>query len=269
MQKGSYQFETLASKEMEITHLLERAQLRLDGFIDLLIRHQFPTQGKILEVGCAHGLRTHLMATHFTQTQVIGIDRSQELLQIAHEKYQEVTNLSFQLADLYQLPFSDHTFDFIYIRLVFMHLSNPLSALNEFKRVLKPGGRILIEDADRDCMFFEPQPASFKDFWLKVQEGQRRLGGDPNVGRKLATYLKTTCFQQIQIEVQPIVGANDEIAFLLRTLLSSLKNYLKPNEQLEGEKALNDLEQLSLNNCASFYHFWFVVSGAKSLIEAS
>src|SRR5579862_3015330 len=237
MQKGSYQFEDLVSRNLEATSLRERAQLRLEGFTDLLVRHHFPEQGNILEIGCAHGIRTHLIAKHFPKTNVIGIDRSSELLQNAMEHYHDVNNLSFEQADLYELPFADNSIDFIYARLVFMHLTDPMLALKSLKRVLKPGGRLLIEDADRDCMFFEPQPLSFKMFWQKVQEGQRRLGGDPNIGRKIASYLKIALYQNIYTEIQPIIGANDEISFLVRTLMPSLNLYLDAKEQAEGRKA--------------------------------
>lgn len=263
MQQGSYQFELLESREKEANSLLERAQLRLDGFINLLIRHKIPTHGNILEIGCAHGIRTKLIADHFINTQVIGIDRSAELLQVACENYNNISNLSFQLADLYELPFADNSIDFIYARLVFMHLTDPMKALTSLKRVLRPGGRILIEDADRDCMFFEPKPMSFDDFWQKVQAGQRRLGGDPNIGRKIASYLKEALFDQIQIEAQPIIGGGDDIAFLVRTLLPSLNLYLEPQDREEGENAIRDLQKLSRDIRASFYHFWFAVSGEK------
>ncbi len=263
MQKGSYQFEQLESRNQEVTCLAERAQLRLDGFKDLITRHGFPTQGNILEIGCAQGIRTHLMAQHAPKTTVIGIDRSPELLKIACEEYNHTHNLSFQEADLYELPFSNDHFDFIYARLVFMHLTDPIAALLSLKRVLRPGGTLLIEDADRDCMFFEPEPSSFKSFWQKVQEGQRRLGGDPNVGRKLAPYLKETGFHNLQIEAQPIIGNGKEIKFLARTLLPSLNIYLEPRDREEGERAIDDLMKLNQDPRASFYHFWFVVSGEK------
>jgi SAM-dependent methyltransferase len=263
MQKGSYQFEQLESRNQEVICLAERAQLRLDGFIDLITRHDFPTQGNILEIGCAQGIRTNLMAQHAPKTKVLGIDRSSELLKIANEKYSHIQNLSFQEADLYDLPFSKEHFDYIYARLVFMHLNDPISALLNLKRVLRPGGTLLIEDADRDCMFFEPEPSSFKSFWQKVQDGQRRLGGDPNIGRKLAPHLKETGFHNVQIEAQPIIGNGEEIKFLARTLLRSLNLYLEPSDREEGERAIDDLIKLTQDPRASFYHFWFVVSGKK------
>ena len=263
-QKGSYQFEKLESREREAIFLAERSHLRIEGFDDLLIRHGLATQGRVLEVGCAQGIRSRLIAAQSRQLQVIGIDRSDELLNLAHLQSRGIENLSFQKADLYELGFADASFDFIYARLVFMHLSEPLRALKSLKRVLKPGGRILIEDADRDCMFFEPEPPSFSDFWSKVQAGQRALGGDPNIGRKLASYFKESGFEQIKIETQPILGEGKEIEFLVRTLMPSLNKYLDPADRAKGAEAIEDLYQLAQDPRAHFYHFWFVVSACQS-----
>jgi len=266
--EGSYQFENLESRQAEATLLAERARMRLDGFIPLLQRHGFPEHGRALEVGCGHGLRTRLMAEHFPHVEVIGIDRSPELLSTSSSSSSNSSssgfgNLCFQHADLYELSFASGSFDFVYARLVFMHLTDPTRALASLLRVLKPGGRILIEDADRDCMFFEPAPKSFAEFWRKVQEGQRRLGGDPNVGRKLAVYLKDSGFEAVQTEAQPIIGSGEEIAFLVRTLLPSLNTYLDPHDRAAGSAAIRDLAQLALDPRAVLYHFWFAVGGRK------
>ncbi len=258
--QGSYQFEKLESRFVEAKMLAQRAGMRMEGFPDLLRRHAFPVGGRILEIGTAQGIRARAMLEHFPLSHVIGIDRSTELMSL------EATGnprLEFQHADVYELPFSDNSFDFVYARLVFMHLTDPHKALASIQRVLKPGGRVLIEDADRDCMFFEPAPASLKKFWQNVQQGQRRLGGDPNVGRKLATLLGEAGFDSVQTEVQTILGKGPEIEFLVKTLMPSLNIYLEPNDRMDGEKAIQDLYMLSQNELAYFYHFWFAVSGAK------
>jgi SAM-dependent methyltransferase len=261
--KGSYQFENLESRHLEASFLAERAQLRLEGFVDLIARHGFPATGKVLEVGCAQGVRTRLMAAAFPKSQVTGIDRSPELLKVAKEKNEDIKNLSFQEADIFQLPFEEESFDFIYARLVFMHLMEPIRAIQCLQKMLRPGGRLMIEDADRDCMFVEPEPASFPGFWQKVQAGQRRLGGDPNIGRKLTPSLKQQGFVQIQTELQPITGDGKDIDFLARTLMPSLNIYLEPQDRPEGEMAIQEFRALAQNQAATFYHLWFVVSGEK------
>jgi SAM-dependent methyltransferase len=263
--KGSYQFEALESRQKEAAFLAERAQLRLDEFPALLKRHGYPSSDRTLEVGCGHGIRTRIMAQLFPNTHVTGLDRSTELLDLARRDPESgLANLTFNSGDLYELPYADDTFDFVYARLVFMHLQNPHQALKELRRVLRPGGRILIEDADRDCMFFEPAPLSLLDFWRNVQEAQRKLGGDPNVGRRLAPYLKENDFVNLNIETQPIIGSGNEIRFLVQTLLPSLNLYQQSAlERSQGEAAIQDLARLAEDPRATFYHFWFVVSGQK------
>jgi SAM-dependent methyltransferase len=264
MTQGSYQFENLESRHIEAGFLAERAQLRLEGFAELLERHHFPERGSVLEAGTGHGIRARLMADYYPHARITGLDRSAELLSLARERNQDVTNLSFQQGDLYELGGMENTFDFIYARLVFMHLTDPHGALQSLQRALRPGGRLLIEDADRDCMFFEPAPASFPEFWEKVLAGQKRLGGDPNVGRKLAPYLKEAGFVDVQTEAQPILGCGRDIEFIARTLMPSLNIYLEPQDRPAGEKAIRDLHALALDPRATFYHFWFVASGRKA-----
>ncbi len=260
--KGSYQFEKLESRHAEATLLAERALMRMEGFLPLLERHGLPSSGSVLDLGCGHGIRAEKIAAQFPSLRVVGLDRSAELLEQA--RVHERENLRFELGDLYSLPFADESFDFVYARLVFMHLSDPRQALREIFRCLKPGGRVLIEDADRDCMFFEPSPPLFPAFWEKVQQGQRRLGGDPNVGRRLAPYLKEFGFADVRVESQPILGGGGDIAFLVRTLMPSLNVYLEPEDRAGGEAAIAQLGELAQDPRATFYHFWFVVSGRKS-----
>lgn len=265
---GSYALEQLERAEDEAARLAIRAQLRLTDFPDLLRRHGFPDEGRVLEVGCGQGLRTRVMAGLSGRLDVIGIDRSREFIDAARWASEGgPPNLSYLQADLHHPPFGENTFDFIYARLVFMHVPDPVQALRRLLISLKPGGRMLIEDAARDCMFFEPAPDTFAEYWRAVQDGQRRRGGDPNVGRRLAPYLKAAGFQEVDIEVQPIVGDGEEIGFMVRELLPTLNEYLEPALQTKGEAALRDLAQLAQDPHAAFFHFWFAVSGEKSPSE--
>src|SRR5262245_29844741 len=118
----SYDFESLEDRDLEGARLERRAELRLDRFADVLRRHGFPNEGRVIEVGCGQGLRTRLMAELSPRAEVIGIDCSKELLESARSKLNTapgLRNLSYREGNLYQLSFSGQSADFIYARLVF------------------------------------------------------------------------------------------------------------------------------------------------------
>lgn len=261
--QGSYQLERFADATGEAERLAVRSRLRLDGFRDLLQRHGFPERGRALEIGCGQGLRSRLMAEGAPDVAVVGIDRNTDFIECARRdaRLAGFQNLTFLHADLNVLPFAERSFDFIYARLVFINLPDARPVLQALHRLLRPSGRILIEDADRDCMFFEPAPEGFADYWRHVQSGQRRNGGDPNVGRRLTPSLKETGYCDVRTEVQPIVGDGRDIAFMARELLPSLNEYLDPCLKALGETAIESLERLAHDPRATFLHFWFAVSG--------
>ncbi|MCZ0736881.1 class I SAM-dependent methyltransferase [Phreatobacter sp. AB_2022a] len=263
--QGSYQREHFADAATEVERLAARSRLRLDGFRDLLGRHGFPIQGRLLEIGCGQGLRARLMAEWAPDAAVVGIDRDSAFIEAARQDARAagLQNLAFLHADLHALPFAERSFDFIYARLVLINLPDARPVLQMLRRLLRPGGRILIEDADRDCMFFEPAPDSFAAYWRHIQAGQRRHGGDPNVGRRLGPLIKEAGYCDVRIEVQPIVGDGRDIAFMVRELLPSLNAYLDPSLKTLAETAVADLERLARDPRATFLHFWFAVSAGS------
>ena len=97
---------------------------------------------KVLEVGCGTGLFTKEIME--TDNEIIAIDISPELLDIARKKFQK-NNLTFLLSNAYKTKFSKNSFDFIIGSSVLHHLDVD-SALKEFYRLLKPGGKIMFTE---------------------------------------------------------------------------------------------------------------------------
>jgi ubiquinone/menaquinone biosynthesis C-methylase UbiE len=62
-----------------------------------------------------------------------------------------ITNIEARLADVYELPFEDETFDLVYMIAVINEIPNPESALNEFQRVLKSNGKLVFSE-----LFLDP-----------------------------------------------------------------------------------------------------------------
>jgi len=102
---------------------------------------------KILEVGCSTGYITRYVAQKF-DCDIIGVDLSELLLDIAEEESRKtnLNNVSFKCANVESLPFSDNTFDIVYGEAITALVPDPLKVLNEYKRVLKPGGKIATLD---------------------------------------------------------------------------------------------------------------------------
>lgn len=69
---------------------------------------------------------------------MVGIDLSGKLLDIARQKWQPFPQVTFQPACALALPFADQTFDVVVSVSAFHYFDDPMRALGEMKRVLKP-----------------------------------------------------------------------------------------------------------------------------------
>ena len=65
-------------------------------------------------------------------------------------------NVRFEVGSIYEIPFPDSSFDAAYAQSVLVHLREPLAALKEMRRVLKPGGVVGIVDGDAGGQVFAP-----------------------------------------------------------------------------------------------------------------
>lgn len=98
---------------------------------------------KVLDIGCGNGALLNHLSDMIKQG--VGVDISQEAIRIASQNNCHKTNLSFTIIEGPQLPFADHTMDSVVSLLSFRYLDwEPI--LEEMKRVLAPGGHILIVD---------------------------------------------------------------------------------------------------------------------------
>ena len=65
-----------------------------------------------------------------------------------------LTNVAFQQADIFDLPFAAASFDQVFACFVLEHLRDPLAALARLKLVLKPGGTITAIEGDHGSTYF-------------------------------------------------------------------------------------------------------------------
>jgi SAM-dependent methyltransferase len=108
------------------------------------VRHLFPAQGRVLDAGCGGGHVSEVLAEW--GCQVTGIDIA---CQPAALERLQLGGGVFVEASAEALPFPDAQFDAALIKDAFHHMENPDKALRELRRVVRPGGPIVVIEANR------------------------------------------------------------------------------------------------------------------------
>jgi phosphatidylethanolamine/phosphatidyl-N-methylethanolamine N-methyltransferase len=108
------------------------------------VEHSAPNGGRILEVGVGTGLS---LPDYSRQHRIIGLDISEPMLRKAQERVaeQKLTNVEMlAVMDAERLALADASFDVVIAQYVITAVPNPEGTLDEFVRVLKPGGEIVL-----------------------------------------------------------------------------------------------------------------------------
>lgn len=112
-----------------------------------VVRRSGATAGmKVLD--CATG--TGDLAIEFKQTvgssgHVVGTDFCAEMLSFAPAKAKKQNlDITFEIADAMNLPYADDTFDIASISFGIRNVDNPVQALSEMARVVRPGGKVVV-----------------------------------------------------------------------------------------------------------------------------
>jgi ubiquinone/menaquinone biosynthesis C-methylase UbiE len=118
--------------------------LRRTGQVASFLAPHLRAGMRLIDCGCGPGSITIDLARIVAPGEVVGIDRRQASLSDARTFARErgVANVAFEVANVYQLPFPDRSFDAAFACALLQHLAAPLAALKEIRRVLKPGGVI-------------------------------------------------------------------------------------------------------------------------------
>ncbi len=119
----------------------------------------------LLDIGTGTGRMLEALAPH--ARSALGIDLSREMLAIARDRLAKAGLHHCQLrrADMYSLPFPGGSFDTVLIHMVLHYAEEPVSAILEAARVLRPGGTLLVVD-------FAPHELDS----LRLQHAHRWLG---------------------------------------------------------------------------------------------
>ena len=124
--------------------------------------------GKLLDVGCGTGYAVLFGASMLPEGKACGIDISQTMVDRATAKITPELKgrVEFQQASAEQIPYEDNHFNFVLCTNSFHHYQKPMNALKEMRRVLKPGGMLVIFENAPDLSLY----TWLWDRWLRIAE---------------------------------------------------------------------------------------------------
>jgi SAM-dependent methyltransferase len=154
----------------------------------------------LLDCGCGPGTITIGLAEVIAPGEVVGteIEEAHVALAREHAAKQQVANVQFKAANLYQLPFDDGSFDAVFVSAVLSNLSEPLRGLREAHRVLKPGGVIGIKEFDHGGDFWYPSEPALEKYAELYVRMRRDNGHDPETGRRVGGLLLEAGFSDLK-----------------------------------------------------------------------
>jgi len=120
----------------------------------MLLENFSAADQRVLDIGCGTGQFAATVLERFPETQVWGMDLSDGMLRQCRERcLMAGGRLHLVQGDSQRLPFSDDFFDVITCTHSFHHYPEQDCVISEMHRVLRPGGRLLIIDGDRDRLW--------------------------------------------------------------------------------------------------------------------
>ena len=152
----------------------------------------------LLDVGCGPASVTADLAGFVAPGRVVGLDASSAVLDVARGLLEERglrDRVELMTGDVSALPFDDDTFDVVHAHQLLQHLDDPVAALAEMRRVVRPGGIVAARDAVYSAKAWFPHSAGM-DSWREVYMATARAnGGEPDAGSRLLAWSRAAGFR--------------------------------------------------------------------------
>jgi len=108
---------------------------------------------RLLDLGCGNGRDACALTQVAGEDWVVGVDKSEAMLAEARRRAAEAgLKIEFQVGDAQHLNFDDASFDGVRSSRLLCHIANPVQALNEMVRVLRPNGQLVCIEPDHETL---------------------------------------------------------------------------------------------------------------------
>lgn len=250
--------------EHENARLEKQSTHRNYSVADELSQIKISPRARVLDAGCGSGILSRHIAIAFEKVSVEACDISRQRLDQAGHQF-ATAGIRFFHADLKKIPEPPESYDHIFCRFVFQHLDQPEAVASEFFRLLKPGGRVCLIDADGTLFnYYSADPILNNQ--LKMLQAKWQT--DLYIGRKLPSILKTSGFTKINWDIRlmkfkgpdltdEIDLTRDRLSFIFPTLVQ-----LFGSDEIASDFKRRYVEELSRPETTLYYNK-FIVQAEK------
>jgi ubiquinone/menaquinone biosynthesis C-methylase UbiE len=169
----------------------------------------------LLDVGCGIGVQAQEMAKRVAPTgKVVGTDISTTMIDLAKSKT-STSNLplEFFIAEASSQPFPDQSFDGIRTERVLLYIPDSQKVLKEFKRLLKPGGKLVIFEFYWDGALI-PHPD--KELTRKIIHYVADSFPNNQIGTNLYYQLRSSGFHEVEVKPYAYYGNNEVVLNIVK-----------------------------------------------------
>ena len=177
-----------------------QAQFAQQESVNFLAARLEPGQ-RVLDVGCGAGHLSAHLADAVAPGILHGVDVEPPQVDLARATAAawEVRNAVFQVADATQLPFEDGSFDVVHLGGVLMHVPDTGRALEEVRRVLRPGGLVACRDLMPGSCFAHPELGMMRRSFEVFEDLVAADEGHPQIARDMKLHLLRAGFVDVNV----------------------------------------------------------------------
>jgi arsenite methyltransferase len=228
-----------------------------------------PCRGeRIVDAGCGTGLLLEQLALAVgSKGRVEGVDSSADMLERARDRCGDLQQVGLHQGSVESLPFEDASFDALCSTQCLLYVADLDSALREFERVLKPGGRIAILETDWSGAVMNSHDQSLTQRIFDAWDiGQ----ANPNLPKRLRGLLAGLGFGALRVEAIPILNAGYNDNSFSANMKKNFAGNARKHEKISAEEAeawLQGIDRLIQDDeyffCVNRYLFTAVKQGQR------